>query len=213
MKKIYVTALFMALTLAFTGCAESGASSRGAVQTTGIRDVLQSGIASEKEKTSETAETTETVATDATADTDATTQTAVTIEPPKPEDFAEIGETFKGTKGIDIDLTKGNANMVYAQVYNIMYAPEEFIGKKIKMQGEFTMYHDEATGKYYYACFIADAAKCCTQGIEFIPAKKVKYPDDFPKVGTKILVTGVFTTYKEGSETYAALKDAAFKVI
>ena len=207
MKKIYIAAICMALTLAFTSCAESGASSRGMNQTTGVRDVLQSRIAYENGETSQTTETTDTTT------TSETTKTAVTIEPPKPEDFAEIDETFKGTKGIDIDLTKGNANMVYAQVYNMMYAPEEFIGKKVKMQGEFTMYHDEATGKYYYACFIADAAKCCTQGIEFLPAKKVKYPDDFPKVGTKILVTGVFTTYKEGDDTYAALKDAAFKVI
>ena len=43
--------------------------------------------------------------------------------------------------------------------------------------------------------------------------KPVLISRNFPTVGTKILVTGVFTTYKEGSETYAALKDAAIKVI
>ena len=52
-----------------------------------------------------------------------------------------------------------------------------------------------------------------TKGIEFIPSDKVKYPDDFPKVGAEISVTGVFYTYKEGDSTFAALKDAKFKVV
>ena len=194
MRKLTVPVLCIALTLAFTGCSDGRASSRNMNQTTGVREVLQSGIASQTSET--TAQT-----------------TPVTIEPPDPESFGGIDDRFKGTEGIDIDLTKGSANVVYAQVYSMMYAPEEYIGKKVKMQGQFTFYKDEATGKYYFACFISDAAACCTQGIEFIPKKKVKYPDNFPKVGTEISVTGEFYTYKEGDDTFAALKDAQFKTV
>ena len=195
MKKLFVPVLCIALSLAFTGCSDGRASSRNTIQTTGVREVLQSGISSQSSET--TSETT----------------TSVTIAPPDPESFGGIDDRFKGTEGIDIDLTKGSANVVYAQVYSMMYAPEEYIGKMVKMQGQFTFYKDEATGKYYFACFISDAAACCTQGIEFIPAKKTKYPDDFPKVGTEISVTGEFYTYKEGDDTFAALKDAQFKTV
>ena len=43
--------------------------------------------------------------------------------------------------------------------------------------------------------------------------KKLKYPKDFPKVGENIIVTGTFTTYKEGDNEYVTLKDAAFKAV
>ena len=205
MKKIVIPVLVISLMLSLTGCADNGANGRVMNQSTGIKDVIQSGIASENEKTAPTTTTSET--------TSETTQTPITVAPPDPDSHGEIDEKFKGTKGIDIDLTKGNANLVYAQVYDMMYSPESYIGKKVKVEGTFTYYHNEETDKYYYACFIADAAACCQQGIEFEPAKKVKFPDDFPKVGTKILVTGTFYTYKEGNDTFAALKDATYKVV
>lgn len=209
MRKRLIPALCIALTLAFTGCSDNRASGRNMNQPTGVKEVLASGIASQSsetavETTAEPAETTK--ATE-------TTVTPITVEPPVPDERGGIHEKFTGTKGIDIDLTQGSANLVYAQVYSMMYTPEEYIGKKVKMQGQFTFYKDEATGKYYYACFISDAAACCTQGIEFIPSEKVKYPDDFPKVGSEISVTGVFYTYKEGDDTFAALKDAKYKAV
>lgn len=204
MKKFVLPFLCVALMLSFSGCADNGATGRITPQNTGVKDILQSGIASENEKTAPTT-TSETTA--------ETTVTPITVAPPEPSGFDDVDERFKGTKGIDIDLTKGNANLVYAQVYDMMYSPDSYIGKKIKMEGTFTYYHNEETDKYYYACFIADAAACCQQGIEFEPAKKVKFPDDFPKVGAKISVTGVFYTYKEGDNTFAALKDATYKTV
>ena len=147
MKKFILPFLCVALMLSFTGCADNGASGRVMNQSTGIKEILQSGIASENEKTAPaTSET-----------TTETTQTPVTVAPPEPGGFDDIDERFKGTKGIDVDLTKGNANLVYAQVYDMMYSPDSYIGKKIKMEGTFTYYHNEETDKYYYACFIADA--------------------------------------------------------
>ena len=204
MKKFVIPFLCVVLMLSFAGCADNGATGRITPQNTGVKDILQSGIASENEKTAPTT-TSET--------TSETTVTPITVAPPEPSGFDDVDERFKGTKGIDIDLTKGNANLVYAQVYDMMYSPDSYIGKKIKMEGTFTYYHNEETDKYYYACFIADAAACCQQGIEFEPAKKVKFPDDFPKVGAKISVTGVFYTYKEGDNTFAALKDATYKAV
>ena len=103
-----------------------------------------------------------------------------------------------GTDGLDVDLTVLSSTMVYSEVYDMMYYPENYIGKTVKMKGSYAGYHDEITGKYYHACIIQDATACCAQGIEFEPANDYKYPDDYPVEGQEVCVTGVFDTYKEG---------------
>ncbi|MBR1736522.1 MAG: hypothetical protein IJ736_05845, partial [Firmicutes bacterium] len=44
---------------------------------------------------------------------------------------------------IDVDLTAMSSTIVYSEVYNMMYEPNEYIGKTIKMKGVFKTYHDE----------------------------------------------------------------------
>ena len=90
-------------------------------------------------------------------------------------------------------------------------SPENYIGKTVKMKGPFTFYHDEATGNYYFACIIRDAAACCAQGIEFVLTDDYIYPDDYPKVDEEICVIGVFDMYKEGDYTYCTLRHAQLR--
>jgi hypothetical protein len=201
MKKLFLPILCITLALSTAGCAGSSPSSKVINQTTGIKDVLQSGIEREKGVTTTTTESSE----EPSETSSTVSQIGKNIEDLRPSD--------KGTDGIDFDLTKYSANMVYAEVYNMMFFPQEYIGKRILVQGQFSYYHEESTGKDYYACFISDAAACCKQGMEFVPAKKVKYPKDFPKVGAEIQVTGIFTTYEEGDKKYMTLKDAEFKAV
>ena len=113
-----------------------------------------------------------------------------------------------GTDGVDVDLTVLSSTMVYSEVYDMMYYPENYIGKSVKMKGMYAGYHDESTDKYYHACIIQDATACCAQGIEFEPIDDYKYPDDYPAEGQEVCVTGVFDTYEEGENTYCTLKDA-----
>ena len=96
--------------------------------------------------------------------------------------------------------------MVYAEVYNLVTKPEENLGKTVKMNGTFAV--GEGDGRYYFACLIADATACCSQGIEFILADEREYPADYPEIGSEITVTGVFDTYYEGSQLYCQLIDA-----
>jgi hypothetical protein len=135
----------------------------------------------------------------------------VTEGAPEPE---EIGDdvALSTTEGIDIDLTQLSSTMVYSEVFNIVSDPESFVGKVIKMQGSFTMYHDEATDKYYYGCIIQDATACCSQGLEFVPLNATVYPDDFPEEMSTITVTGTFSIYEEGEYKYMTLKDAYMEV-
>lgn len=106
----------------------------------------------------------------------------------------------------DVDLTKLNNTMVYSEVSHMMYAPEEYLGKKVKMSGTFNKM--EANGRYYYSCLISDATACCSNGIEFILAESGDDPDAYPKQGKEITVAGYFDTYEEDNYTYCQLIDA-----
>ena len=123
--------------------------------------------------------------------------------------FASCESNNNGSKqtssDLDLDLTKLSSTMVYSEVYNMMNTPDEYIGKKVKMQGDFSVY--EGDGRNYYTCIIADATACCQQGMEFVWKGDHKYPEDYPELGEDITVTGVFETYYEGEDMYCQLND------
>ena len=103
---------------------------------------------------------------------------------------------------VDIDLTQMSSTMVYAEVYNMMVAPEAYEGKKIKLDGSYYAEFFEETGKYYHFIVIDDATACCQQGMEFLWNGEYSYPDDYPEVDAQIEITGTFTHYKELGEIY-----------
>jgi len=103
---------------------------------------------------------------------------------------------------VDVDLTILSSTMVYAEVFNIMSKPDNYLGKTIKLNGLFySSYYDENNTMYYYVV-ITDATSCCPQGLEFIWNGERKYPEDYPEERSKIEVTGIFSSYDEFGETY-----------
>lgn len=109
----------------------------------------------------------------------------------------------------EIDLTALSSTMVYAEVYNMVTAPDDYLGKRVVMRGKFAV--GEGDGRYYFACIIPDATACCSQGIEFLLDGDYVYPNDYPEIGTDITVEGVFDTYYEGTYRYCQLINASFK--
>ena len=109
---------------------------------------------------------------------------------------------------VDYDFSKMNRNMMYTQIYNMLKTPDEFKGKIVRMQGTFGHYYDEKTGKHYYGCIVADAAACCKTGMEFSRRGVHSYPGNYPKVDEPIVVTGRFSSYKEGNQLYCELAEA-----
>lgn len=105
---------------------------------------------------------------------------------------------------VDVDLTSLSATMVYSEVYQMMYYPENYVGKSIKMDGLYDHYHDDNSGNDYYACIIQDATACCAQGIEF-KLSDGNYPADTQDY---VSVKGTFTTYEENGTTYCTLVNA-----
>ena len=108
---------------------------------------------------------------------------------------------------IDLDLTSLNSNMVYAEVYNMMNSPDNYVGKMVRMKGYMSVI--KYPERNYYTCIIPDASQCCQQGMEFELAGNKKYPDDYPNEGDGIIVTGVFDIYYEGDSKYVQLKNAS----
>ena len=111
-----------------------------------------------------------------------------------------------------VDLTRVSATMVYAEVFNMMVEPENYVGKTIKMNGLFYVYPDEKKGTYTFACIIMDATACCAQGIEFRLRGEHAYPADYPEPNTNITVQGTFYTFEEDGFTHTLLIDADMTV-
>ncbi len=182
-KKAAAVTMCAAMLLSSAGCGDKGADSRINNGTNSVEDVLNQGME----------------AADSTENTDANA--------PVPE-VSEDKPVLSNTEGVDVDLTILSSTLVYSEVYNMMTLPEEYIGKTVRMEGMFSYYHDDTTGKDYFACIIQDATACCAQGIEFELEGDHKYPDDYPEDGGYVKVEGVFTTYKEGEYEYCTLKNA-----
>ena len=82
------------------------------------------------------------------------------------KEFTSNEQVQNSSTELNFDFTTMNANMVYAQVFNMMIEPESYNGKTFCIKGTFT----ELTsfdGTPVYAVIIKDAFACCTQGIEF----------------------------------------------
>ncbi|MBQ7561312.1 MAG: hypothetical protein IJS99_05720 [Synergistaceae bacterium] len=111
---------------------------------------------------------------------------------------------------IDIDLTKFSDVMLYSGVFNILSNPEAYTGKIIKVSGSFDYVHEQDTGRYFFAVIITDAAACCSIGFDFVLKDSYKYPQDYPKKGDKITVTGRFERYKDGEDMFCNLVNADY---
>ena len=110
------------------------------------------------------------------------------------------------------DLTTMSSTMIFSTVSNMMLYPDVYQGKTVKLEGNFSVYHDEGADRYLFAAIVPDATACCQQGIEFVLDGDYKYPDDYPEEGQSITIKGVFNTYNEYGFNYAQLQNATMVV-
>ncbi len=113
---------------------------------------------------------------------------------------------------VDVDLTVLSSTLVYAEIYDMMFYPENYIGKTVKMRGQYYSSYYEETGEYYHYVVIEDAAACCQQGFEFIWNGEHIFPDDYPSDGTEVEVIGIFDTYEELGRSYAYIATDEIKM-
>ena len=210
MKRQISILLCLILILTVAGCGNDAPSGKqGSKQPAGVNDVLQQGMAEADNKdknSSGPAESSEPEIPQST-EIEETNEEMAAPEPSPAPDPDPTPDDDTGT--IDVDLTVLSSTMVYSEVYNMMFAPEGYIGKTVKMKGQFATYHDELTGNDYFACIVQDATACCVQGIEFVLTEDYTYPDDYPEIDSEICVAGVFDTYQEDGFTYCTLRNAS----
>jgi hypothetical protein len=217
MKKRFVIIVCTSIFL-LTGCSDISPSKQNTLAPT-VNDVLQQGMANEDQNNSSSQGASsldfsgqntagQNNSAQASDNTESGRQSGVNDGAPAPDPISEEDLAQSSTDGIDIDLTTLSATVVYSEVYDMMFYPENYVGKTVKMDGMFTYYYDEANDRYYFACIIMDATACCSQGIEFEPSEEFTYPDDFPEDGEDICVVGVFDTYEEDGFTYCTLRNA-----
>ena len=130
------------------------------------------------------------------------------------EENAEVPaeETEKPLK-IDIDLTNASKTIIYATVFNMVVEPDDFIGKTVRVSGNFRVFEDDYSDERYYAIIIPDATACCETGIEFIWEGEHNYPEDYPAVEQKITITGKYNVmeFEDGvSYFYLDVSDIEF---
>lgn len=103
---------------------------------------------------------------------------------------------------VDVDLASLSSTMVYAEVYNMMMTPEDYVGKTIKMKGLYYASPNPEMDIIYHFVIIEDATACCAQGLEFIWNGEHTYPEDFPSSEVPVEVTGVWGSYEELGNIY-----------
>ena len=203
MKQINIFVLLFCVCLMLTSCKTDRAGNHAAGgNTNNVQAVLQSGIEEEEKKKTEI--------TTAYSEASFNLTNPTTSQDPNQTLDPNPSGSSKSADGIDLDLTEMSATMVYSEVLGMVYEPDSYRGKVVKMSGDFSYYQDEQTGKYYFACIVKDATECCAQGIEYSLKGEYSFPEDYPELGDLITVVGTFDTYEEGGYVYMYLKDAYY---
>ncbi|MBQ7372037.1 MAG: hypothetical protein IJW67_09205 [Blautia sp.] len=202
MKNIFRIILLFAVITVVSGCGESKTTTNqtAANNQTSVEDVLQAQITqADAEENTET-EINSDIANNSVSDI-AMVQAEFDEEEPAVTD---------AEGGIDIDLSILSDVMASSEIYNMIYEPEDYIGKTIKMRGQFSSYYQEDTDQYWFTCNRFDG--CCSWvGLEFVLTDDYSYPDDYPDEEDTITVIGRFDTYQEGETTYCTLRDAVLE--
>lgn len=118
------------------------------------------------------------------------------------------------TAEVDIDFTTLSSTMVFAEVSNLLYDPIPYLGKTIRMEGEFSVDHaytmdgEPDLSENYFYCIIEDALACCAQGLEFSLADAPDYPDGYPEPGSQITVVGTVELFEQNGFRHLRLGNA-----
>ena len=138
-------------------------------------------------------------------------------QPPTASSGPALPESQSEDPAVDLDLTTLSSTMVFAEVSNLLYDPIPYLGKTVRMQGEFSVDHaytmegELDLSENYFYCIIEDALACCAQGLEFSLADSTAvYPADYPEEGSQITVVGTVEFFEENGFRHLRLGNAYF---
>ncbi|ONI39758.1 hypothetical protein AN639_05720 [Candidatus Epulonipiscium fishelsonii] len=109
-----------------------------------------------------------------------------------------------------LDLTKLNATMLYAQVYDMVYNIENYRGKKIKIQGFYKEYIIPMQD-ISRVLMIPDATACCESGM--LLKWNENMPEVFPNEDDHIEIIGTYNNYMEDDLIYYYIDVESMNII
>ncbi len=104
----------------------------------------------------------------------------------------ELNLARPSAPSVDVDLTTLSSTMVYAEVFNMMMSPDNYIGKIIRITGILIVYPDPETAEVHCGVVVQDATACCAQGFNLILPEGFSYPQDYPPSESEVTVVGEF---------------------
>jgi len=107
---------------------------------------------------------------------------------------------------VDIDLSRLSSTLISAEMFNIFTNAEENFGKTIRVRGSYSFFHHEPTDSYYHMIITVEGDECCWEGFEFKWTGNHVFPDDYPALGTRIELDGIFSVETTGDSRYFYLQ-------
>lgn len=199
MKRYVAVVNVLLIMLILAGCKDGSDGRRTDTTELSNMDVMIAANASEEDSDDVTAET----ESDSTDTTTAEINYEYFYYPTTELSYDEEELTGEPDPDVDIDLTVMGPNMIYAQINNMMMDPDSYLGKIIKIKGEYYSYFYEETGNYYHYVLIKDALACCQNGMEFIwDEGQHTFPDEYPEENQTIIICGEMKCYTENEYIY-----------
>ncbi len=93
------------------------------------------------------------------------------------------------TETIDIDLSACNRGITYAQMMQVCKSPEDYDGKLFRVRGTFNYSQTNELARIIFS----DNTGCCEIAFVFQPAAPLVFPDDYPPLWGKIMITARLT--------------------
>lgn len=100
---------------------------------------------------------------------------------------------------IDLDVASMSDVLAYSTLENIMYNPDEYIGKTVRIQGSFYYEYYKELDMKFFAILLMDETDCCMAFAEIEMGEGIEYP----QVGQEFLIIGEVKTKEVDGNTYA----------
>ncbi len=111
----------------------------------------------------------------------------------------------------DVDLVGLDAFDAFSAVYEILDHAEDYEGKRIRMEGVCDVF--EYPDHVVYGCMTEDPTDDCRQqGMEFVLSDAYE-EDDYPAVGSWIVICGELELFPMGDFTFCHLVNCTLQVV
>ena len=107
-----------------------------------------------------------------------------------------------------IDTTRMSSTMAYAELYNILVNPAQYVGRGIRVEGRYYSAMTSDGAERVHMVLVYDSAACCELGVEF----QLPQGMDYPQPGETVLVSGTFRTLIYNGNPFGYIEATASQV-